>query len=360
MDANIGSDRDALVERLFEATVGALELFGVHLGVRLGLYETLATVGAVSSPELAKHTDLDERYLREWLEQQAVAGILTVEDASAAPQERRFALPAAHAAVLADPTDPAHVAPFAPLVVGIAGALPKVVDAFRTGAGVPYAEYGPDMREGQAAINRPAFLTEMAGWLGAIPELHAALGAPGARLADVGCGHGWSSLAIARAYPTLTVEGVDLDDASIAAAQARPIDEDVAGRLSFALKDAAALREDGPYAAVTIFEALHDMSDPVGVLETVRAALAEDGRALIVDERVADVFTAPGDAVERVMYGWSVSHCLPASRAESPSEALGTALRAATVVDLAARAGFASCEVLPIENDFFRFYLLTP
>ncbi|MGQ0844073.1 MAG: class I SAM-dependent methyltransferase [Sporichthyaceae bacterium] len=360
MDASFDTDRDALVERLFEATVGALELFGVHLGVRLGLYETLAKVGSVCSPELAGHTGLDERYLREWLEQQAVAGFLTVEDASVGPRERRFVLPAAHAAVLSDATDPAHVAPFAPLVVGIAGALPKVVEAFRTGAGVPYAEYGPDMREGQAAINRPAFLAEMAGWLEAIPALHDALSTPGARLADVGCGHGWSSLAIARAYPTLTVDGVDLDEASIAAAQARPPEPEVAGRLSFAVKDAAALREGGPYAAVTIFEALHDMSDPVGVLRTVRAALAEGGRALIVDERVADVFTAPGDAVERVMYGWSVSHCLPASRADSPSEALGTALRASTVQDLADRAGFAACEVLGIENDFFRFYLLTP
>ncbi|MGQ0623655.1 MAG: class I SAM-dependent methyltransferase [Sporichthyaceae bacterium] len=346
---------EALSERLFEATVGALELFGVHLGVRLGLYAALARTGPIASPDLATHTGLDERYLREWLEQQAVAGILSVEDPAAAPQERRFALPATHAGVLADPTHPLHVAPFAPLVVGIAGALPKVVDAFRTGEGVPYADYGPDMREGQAAINRPAFEAEMAAWLGSIPALHDALSAPGAILADLGCGHGWSSLAIAAAYPSLTVHGVDLDEASIAAA--KPLETD---RLSFAVKDAAALTGDGPYAAVTIFEALHDMSDPVGVLGAVRDALAPAGHALIVDERVADMFTAPGDLVERIMYGWSISHCLPASRAETPSAALGTALRAGTVAELATSAGYAACEVLEIENDFFRFYLLTP
>ncbi|MGQ0464743.1 MAG: class I SAM-dependent methyltransferase [Sporichthyaceae bacterium] len=351
----IDAARDALVERLFEATIGTLELFGVHLGVRLGLYATLVDVGPATSIDLAKHTGLDERYLREWLEQQAVAGILDVDDVSAPAQERRFALPAGHAAVLADPTDPNHVAPFAPLVVGIAGALPAVVDAFRTGAGVPYAAYGPDMRDGQAAINRPAFTAEMAGWLGAIPELDAALRVPGARAADLGCGLGWSTVAIARAYPGLRVDGIDLDEASIAAARARGPEAGV----EFAVRDAAALPK-GEYAAVAVFEALHDMADPVGVLAAVKAALAPGGLALIVDERVADVFTAPGDQVERMMYGWSVSHCLPASRAESPSEALGTALRASTVQDLAARAGFADCEVLPIENDFFRFYLLRP
>ncbi len=351
---------DALVERLFEATIGTLELFGVHLGVRLGLYAALVETGPINSPDLAERTGLDERYLREWLEQQAVAGILTVEDAGAPAQERRFALPAGHAAVLADPTDPSHVAPFAPLVVGIAGALPAVVDAFRTGAGVPYADYGPDMREGQAAINRPGFTTEMAGWLSSVPAVHSLLNSPGARAADLGCGLGWSTEAIARVYPMAIVDGIDLDEASIASALERKMSPDLMGRVNYAVRDAAALRETGPYHVVSIFEALHDMADPVGVLSSVRAGLRSDGRALIVDERVADVFTAPGDQVERMMYGWSVSHCLPASRAESPSEALGTALRASTVQDLAVRAGFSACEVLPIENDFFRFYLLSP
>jgi hypothetical protein len=109
------------------------------------------------------------------------------------------------------------------------------------------------------------------------------------------------------------VDGVDLDEASIISALEGPVAQDLAGRVTFGVRDAATLRESGPYAVVTIFEALHDMSDPVGVLSSIRAGLAADGRALIVDERVADTFTAPGDAVERIMYGWSVSHCLPAS-----------------------------------------------
>lgn len=350
--------RDALVERLFTATVGALELFGVHLGQRLGLYTRLAESGPVTAPEFAATTGLDERYLREWLEQQAVAGLLDVDDCAAAPDERRFSLPAAHVPVLADAADPSHVAPFAPLLVGIAGALPAVVEAFRTGVGVPYADYGPDMRDGQAAINRPGFSTEMARWLAALPGVHERLDAGAARVADLGCGYGWSSLAIARAYRGISVDGIDLDEASIAAAQARAGEPDVAGRLTFAVRDASALAAAGPYDLVTIFEALHDMSRPVDVLAAAREALTPGGAVLVVDERVADAFTAPGDAVERMMYGWSVTHCLPASRAEQPSAALGTALRPGTVVALASQAGFSSTDVLPIENDFFRFYLL--
>ena len=352
--------RDALVERLFDATLGALELLNVHVGQRLGLYATLASAGPVTAPELAAGTGLDERYLREWLEQQAVAGLLDVDDVAAAPDARRFALPAAHVPVLADPADPSHVAPFAPLLVGIAGALPAVVEAFRTGAGVPYADYGPDMRDGQAAINRPGFSTEMAGWLAAVPGVHEQLAASGARVADLGCGYGWSSLAIARAYPGATVDGIDLDEASIVAAAPRANEPDVVGRLTFAVRDASELAAAGPYDLITIFEALHDMARPVEVLAAARAALSPGGAMLVVDERVADAFTAPGDPVERMMYGWSVTHCLPASRAESPSAALGTALRSSTVLALAAEAGFASTEILPIENDFFRFYLLRP
>ncbi len=348
-----------LVERLFDATVGALELFNVHLGQRLGLYATLASLGPVTAPELAAKTGLDERYLREWLEQQAVAGLLDVDDVAAEPAERRFELPAAHVPVLADPADPSHVAPFAPLLVGIAGALPAVVEAFRTGAGVPYASYGPDMRDGQAAINRPGFTAEMAGWLAALPGVPR-LAEPGARIADLGCGYGWSSLAIARACPGATVDGFDLDEASIEAAAPRATEPDVAGRLTFAVRDASELAAAGPYDLVTVFEALHDMARPVDVLAAARSALAPGGAMLVVDERVADTFTAPGDPVERMMYGWSVTHCLPASRAEFPSAALGTALRSGTVVALAAQAGYADTEILPIENDFFRFYLLRP
>ncbi|HEX2273602.1 MAG TPA: class I SAM-dependent methyltransferase [Acidimicrobiales bacterium] len=351
--------RDALVERLLGATIATLELYSVYLGWRLGLYRLLAASPPLTSAELAARAAIDARYAREWLEQQAVAGFLEVSDGNGDADQRRYRLPPAYAEVLADPDSAAHVAPFAPLVVGIGGALPEVVDAYRSGAGVPFARYGRDLRDGQGAINRPAFLHDLAGWLAAIPEVDERLSAePPARVADVGCGQGFSTLAIARAYPLVQVDGVDLDEASVADARRLADGSDVADRVRFEVRDSAGLAASGPYDLICIFEALHDMARPVAALAACRQALAPGGALLVVDERVADRFTAPGDEIERMMYGWSVSHCLPASRAEQPSAALGTVLRAGTLRRLGAEAGFAAVDVVPVENELFRFYLL--
>lgn len=352
------SRQDELVARLAEAAVGALELFSVHLGLRLGLYRALAGHGAATSKELAGRAGIDERYAQEWLEQQAVAGFLEVAGGADAAT-RQYVLPPEHAGVLVDPDDPAHVAPFSSLIAGIGGVLTDVVDAYRTGAGVPYQRYGVDFREGQGAINRPSYLHELAGWVRSVPWLHERLSAADrtAKIADLGCGQGHSTRALATAYPDAIVVGVDSDEGSIA--DAMKLSAAMAGeRLSFEIRDAAHLAETGPYDLICMFEALHDLARPVEVLAAARAALAERGAMLIADERVAEYFVAPGDLVERLMYGWSVSHCLPASRAEEGSAALGTVLRPDTVRRLATEAGFTTVEILPIENDFFRFYLL--
>jgi len=351
----------ALVDRLFESTIGALELLSVYLGWRLGLYEILAQSGPTGVEEFAAQAGIDSRYAQEWLEQQAVAGILDVASGAEAPRDRRFVLPAAHAEVLAVPDSLNHVAPFAPMIVGIAGALPEVVDAYRSGGGVPYERYGPDFRAGQGAINRPAFVHELRDWLAATGEVHDRLsGDPPARVADVGCGQGYSSVAVARAYPKVFVDGIDLDEASIADAKQVAADADVSDRVVFSIQDATGLSQMGPYDLVWIFEALHDMARPVEALRQARQALKPEGSVIVADERVAETFTAPGDATERMMYGWSVVHCLPASRTEEPSAGLGTVLRASTMASLADEAGFSNLEVLPIENDFFRFYRLIP
>ena len=356
MSATPPQTPDQLVERLFGATLGALELLSVYLGWRLDLYRVLAQEGH-SAPELADRAGIDRRYAREWLEQQATAGFLTVDDVDLDADARRYGLPPEHAEVLVDPESLAHVAPFAAMVVGLADALPEVVAAYRTGAGVPYTRFGADFRDGQGAINRPVYHHDLAGWIAALPDVDARLRAmPSACIADLGCGQGWSTIALARAYPGCEVVGVDSDEASIAdaAERARAAGVDV----SFVSRDAGLL--DGTVDLVCMFEALHDLAKPVEVLRAARRALAPGGALLVVDERVAATFTAPGDEVERLMYGWSVLHCLPASRAETPSAALGTVLRAATVERLAADAGFANLEVLDVENDFFRFYRLNP
>jgi hypothetical protein len=146
----------ALAERTLEATVAAMELVGMYLGDRLGLYDALAR-GAATAGELAERTDLDARYVREWLEQQAAADVLHCEDPTRGPDERRFTLPPGHDEALLDPESLVAVGGFVRGVVGILGIVPRLLESFRTGAGIPYADYGDDVREGIADMNRPMF-----------------------------------------------------------------------------------------------------------------------------------------------------------------------------------------------------------
>jgi 2-polyprenyl-3-methyl-5-hydroxy-6-metoxy-1,4-benzoquinol methylase len=349
---------DALTERLFGATIQTLELFGVYLGKRLGLYTALKEHGALTPAGLAETAKIAERYAREWLEQQAVAGLLVVEGGNGDAATRRYGLPAEHENVLADDDHPAHVAPFAQMVVGVACALPEVVEAYRSGAGVPYERYGSDFRQGQGGINRPAFVNDLTGsWLPSIADLHARLSdVPGVRIADVGCGEGWSTIALAECYGQADVFGYDLDEASVVTAAENAAQRGVDAR--FVCKDASRMAEDGPFDLILLLEALHDMSQPTAALAGLRGALAPGGSVVVADERVAEEFTAPGDEVERMMYGWSISHCLPSAMADQPSAAIGTAIRPDTVRTCATDAGFLGFEVLPIENDLFRFYRL--
>jgi SAM-dependent methyltransferase len=344
--------------RVLQATIGALELFGLYLGDRLGLYAALRRGEPLTPAELAARAGIHPRYAREWLEQQAVAGVLAVEDASAAAEARRYHLPAEHAGVLVDPEDAAHLAPLARMVAGIGRALEEVVAAYRSGGGVPYARYGADFRHGQGGINRPAFTTSLVeDWLPALEGAAARLAA-GGRLADLGCGQGWSAIAVARHFPAAEVWGVDTDPASIEEARAEAAR--AGAKVRFECADAAALAGHGPFDVVLLLETLHDLARPVETLAAVRRALADGGSLLVADEKVAPAFAAPGDELERMMYGWSITHCLPTQMEEQPSAALGTVLREGTVRELAAEAGFGRTRVLDVDGGFFRIYELRP
>jgi SAM-dependent methyltransferase len=345
-------------QRLFDATIGALELFAVHLGTKLGLYEALDRHGPLSADELASRAGIHPRYAREWLEQQAVAGFVGADGGNA--ESRRYQLPAAHRGALVDPVDGDHLAPFAAMIAGIGAVLDDVAEAYRTGGGVPYARYGLDFRHGQGGINRPAFTTDLVkSWLPAVPGVADRL-SDGGRVADVGTGHGWSSIAVKCAWPQAEVIGLDTDTGSIA--DARRHAEQAGVDVDFVVADDSAggdIVERGPFDVVLLLETLHDMARPIDVLTSARAALAPGGIVVIADEAVADTFVAPGDDLERMMYGWSVVHCLPAAMAEQPSAALGTVLRSGTVGDLAAAAGFTACDPIDVDAGFFRIYRLS-
>jgi 2-polyprenyl-3-methyl-5-hydroxy-6-metoxy-1,4-benzoquinol methylase len=320
----------------------------------------LAENGPLTPSELAARAKIHERYAREWLEQQAVTGVLEVVGDADSAIARRFSLPEGHAEVLLDRDSLNYVAPLARIFVSLAGPMPKLLEAFRSGGGVSWAEFGADAREGQADGYRPVYLSLLGqAWLPAIAEVHARLVAePAARVADFGCGAGWGSLALARAYPRTLVDGFDLDAASIELAARNAQHLGLADRVSFRVRDAADPSLAGQYDLVMVLEALHDMSRPVEALQTMRRMLGPGGAVLVVDERVAEQFAVPGDDLERLMYAFSVLCCLPAGMAERPSAMTGTVMRPGTLRGYARDAGFDSVDVLPIEHDFFRLYLL--
>jgi SAM-dependent methyltransferase len=351
------AETDALVERLFSAAIDTLEIASIHVGGQLGFYRALAEDGDSTPAELAARTGTVERYVREWLEQQASAGFLSVDDPDAGAAERRYGLPAAHRPVFVEEEHLSFLTPLATLALGAAGSMEAVLDAFRRGGGVPYESY--DIHEAIGAINRPQFVNLMADWLGSIPEVDARLRAqPPARVADVACGTAWSSIAIARAYPDVTVGAIDADVESIETPRANIAAAGLTERVRPAVRDASDPELGGPYDLVTIFEALHDMNHPVEALRAARLALADGGSVLIADERVAERFTAPGDEIERLNYGFSVLHCLAVGSLDPDSAGTGTVMRPDTVRAYAAQAGFARIDVLPIEHDFWRFYWL--
>jgi SAM-dependent methyltransferase len=352
---------DELAARLFSATVGAIELLCIHVGDQLGFYRLLHEHGSATPAELAARAGTNERATREWLEQQATAGFLVCDNPEAPTDERRFRLPPGHEAVFVDPDSLLLRTPFAQLLVGLTAPIEEVVAAFRSGGGVPYARYGTAMHEGQARSNLPAFTHQLAQeWIAAMPDVAARLASlPPARVADVGVGQGWSSIALARAFPHLRVDGLDLDPASVAAARANAQTAGVADRVAFAVRDAGDPALAGRYDLALAIQCLHDMANPVAALDAMRRLVGPGGTVLIVDERVPDAFAPIGDEGERMTYGFSVLHCLPVGMSDRPSAATGAVMRRATFRGYAAAAGFARVDELPIESDVFRFYRLT-
>jgi len=352
---------EALSGRLFDTVLAVLDAQAIYLGDRLGWYRDLAASGPTTPAELAGRTGTAERYAREWLEQQAVTGILTAEDDPDRPGDaraRRFTLPASAIEPLTEALSPAHVVPLVRFVVGAGKQIDALAAAYRSGGGVPWEQHGADAREAQAAANRPLFLGALGReYLPSIPDVDAALRA-GGRVADVGCGFGWSAIGIALAYPEAVVDGFDVDEPSVRAARRNAEESGVADRVRFTVTDAATVAGNRQYDVVTAFECIHDLPDPVSVLTSMRRLAGDTGTVLVMDERVAEDFTAPGDEVERLMYGYSLVCCLADGLASSPSAGTGTVMRPATLRGYAARAGFADVEVLDVQDDFFRFYRL--
>ncbi|MGZ4114318.1 MAG: SAM-dependent methyltransferase [Actinomycetota bacterium] len=349
--------RDDLAQRLFDASLGMGEVLTVHLGDKLGLYDALSTQPATSA-ELSARAGVFERYAREWLEQQAAAGILDVDDPSAEPSERRYSIDPGVAEALLDRDSPFSITPMCSSFVALAGAMPDLVRAFRSGGPVPSEAYGREMVEAQGDFNRPWLVGSLASeYLPSVPDLHERL-TTGAVVADVACGVGWAGISLARAYPSVTVDGFDLDELAIPMANENAKQAGVDDRASFHLRDAADPAHEGRYDMAIVVEAIHDLSRPVAVLTAIRRMLKPGGTLVVADERVEDAFTAPASEMERLFYTYSVLCCLPSAMDVPDSAATGTVMRRSTFERYAADAGFDAVSELPFEHDFLRFYRL--
>lgn len=350
--------REAFSDRVFSDLLGTLSTFATTIGVDLGWYEALAGVDSMSAPELAAATDTDERYAREWLEQQTVSGYLTVIDANAEPDVRRFSIAPELAEILTDRSSLGYMGPFPGFAASLGRSLPQLIEVFRTGEGFGWHQHDDAVRCGQAEANRPMFIHRLGqDYLSSLPDVDAAL-RNGGSVADIGCGLGWSSIGVAQAYPTARIDGYDIDAPSIEQARVNAIEAGVADRVSFHALDASEVHADG-YDLVMALECVHDMSDPISVLAEMKNIVKPAGRVVVMDERVGEHFTGEPDPLEQLMYGFSLVCCLADGRNAPESVATGTVMRPATLERYASAAGFAAVDILPIDDDFFRFYDLT-
>lgn len=349
---------DAFAGRVFESVLGLIDAFSMYLGDKLGLYDALAE-GAMTRDDLVSQTGTHWRYISEWLEQQVTTGILEVDDPSAAENERFYSLPAAQREALTDRRSLNYVMPMVRLLVAGGLQTPALLDVYRNGGGVPWEQYGSDMRTGQADMNRPWFVEALpVDWFPNVPALHERLQQRDVRVADIGCGEGWSAISIAKAYPGLTVDGYDIDEASMVVAREHARESGVGDRVRFHHVDGATIEGEGQYDVVTFFECVHDMSHPVEVLEAAKRLAKPDGHVIVMDEAVGDTFGQRTDEVERLMYGFSLLVCLPDGMSHEGSVGTGTVMRASKLEEYANAAGFSGVSVLPIENDLWRFYSL--
>jgi 2-polyprenyl-3-methyl-5-hydroxy-6-metoxy-1,4-benzoquinol methylase len=246
--------------------------------------------------------------------------------------------------------------PVAAAVPWLKPAIELMQDAFRSGGGVAFGDFG--LHDMQAAFTRPVFVNHLVqAWLPAVPEVQTKLesGQP-VRIAEVGCGEGLAAITIANAYPNARIDGYDLDEASIAVAQRAATDAGVADRVQFEVRDAADPSIAGDYDLVLSIEMLHDMPDPVGILRTMKRLAGDDGAIVVADERTEDAFTAPGSEMERFFYAFSTLHCLAVSLQDG-GVGTGTVIRADDVRRYAEEAGL-EVEILDVEHAQFRLYRL--
>ena len=330
-------DIDKLHGFVFKAVeeVGAtLNTALVVMGDRLGFYRALAGAGPLTPAELAGRTGTAERYVREWLNAQAAGGYVDYD-----PDTVRYALPAEHAVALTDESSPAYLPGFFQIALGTVHDSPRITEAAKTGVGIGWHDHVHDVHEGCERFFRPGYNANLLpSWL---PALDGVVGKlqRGAKVADVGCGHGASTILMAQAFPASIFAGSDYHEGSIRVARERAEDAGVTDRVGFEVAPAASYSGRG-YDLVTMFDCLHDMGDPAGAARHVRKSLAADGTWMIVEPAAGDRVEDNLNPVGRAYYSFSTLLCTPASLSQDVGLALGAQAGEARIRDVVTSAGF--------------------
>jgi len=329
-----GQKLEQFVFRAVDEVGATLNAALVVMGDKLGLYRALAGAGGLTPVELARRTGVSERYVREWLNAQAAGGYVVYD-----PVGGTYTLPPEQTVALTDDQSPAYLPGFFQIALGTVLDSPRITEAARSGEGVGWHEHNHDVFEGCERFFRPGYNASLVpAWLPALDGVVEKLQA-GAKVADIGCGHGSSTILMAQAFPSSTFVGTDYHDGSIETARQRAKDAGVADRVRFETAAAAAHPGDG-YDLVTMFDCLHDMGDPVGAARQVHRALAPDGTWLIVEPMAGDRVEDNFNPVGRAYYGFSTFLCTPASLSQEVGLALGAQAGEARISDVVAAGGF--------------------
>jgi SAM-dependent methyltransferase len=330
-----GQKLEQFVFRAVEEVGATLNAALVVMGDKLGLYRALAGAGAVTPTELARRTELNERIVREWLNAQAAGGYVEYD-----PSTGSYTLPPEQTIALTDDTSPAYLPGFFQIALGSVVDSPHIIETARTGKGVGWHEHNHDVFDGCERFFRPGYNANLVpAWLPALDGVVEKLEA-GGKVADIGCGHGSSTILMAQAFPNSTFVGSDYHDGSIQTARLRAEQAGVADRVKF--ETAAAAQHPGnDYDLVTMFDCLHDMGDPVGAARQVRDSLAVDGTWMIVEPMAGDRVEDNLNPVGRAYYGFSTFLCTPASMSQEVGLALGAQAGEARIGDVVAAGGFS-------------------